>query len=161
MHTTPEAAPDEAPVLLETQVVPPPLNPKASLAPNADVKSSASEAGDTPESSSTLTSDTPEPVKKMAPRPEAGSRPRRSSFSPAPEPAPAPVVTAPAPPPPVEVLPAPRADPFQALNDAIVACSHEDVPTRIRCEQAARMRYCKGNWGVAFQCPLGPNPDAQ
>jgi hypothetical protein len=101
-----------------------------------------------------------EPAKKSPVRPKPAPPPVVVA-PPAPEPPPPVVVAAPPPPPPVEVKPAPRVDPFQALNDAIAACSHEDVPTRLRCEQRARVRYCQGNWGVAFQCPLGPNPDAQ
>jgi hypothetical protein len=78
----------------------------------------------------------------------------------APEPPPPEVDVTPAPPPAV-AKPAPRVDPWQPLNDALATCDREEVSARIRCEQGARQRYCQGNWGVAAQCPIGPNPDAQ
>jgi len=67
-----------------------------------------------------------------------------------------PAPPAPAPPPPKPVA---QADPWQQLNEGLSACAREDWGSRLRCEQRIRVRYCEGQWGVAPQCPIGPNTD--
>lgn len=74
-----------------------------------------------------------------------------------PAPEPALVARAPAlPPRPVE---APRADPWQAMNEGLSRCAREDFLTRGACEQRLRLQYCPNYWGSVPQCPIGPATD--
>jgi hypothetical protein len=96
------------------------------------------------------------PPKKIPARPRVAPVPAVIAL-PIPE-APPTIVAAPAPPPPPP-KPVVRVDPWQQFNDGISGCAREDFATRPRCEQRIRVRYCEGQWGVAQQCPIGPNTD--
>jgi len=117
----------------------------------------------------------PPPAQELAPtRPEsiappvkvAPLRPRRvvprveappAAVAPPPAPEPVPVARATTPPPrPVE---APRADPWQAMNEGLSRCAREALFDRIACEQRLRLQYCTSSWGLVPQCPIGPATD--
>jgi len=66
---------------------------------------------------------------------------------------------APAPAPVMEAKPAPRADPWQQMSEAIGRCSREGFFGRVVCEQRVRLQYCDGHWGQVPQCPGGPAAD--
>ena len=91
--------------------------------------------------------------RKAATRPE----PIKPTVTPLPAPEPAPVARAPAlPARPVE---APRADPWQAMNEGLSRCAREDLFSRAACEQRLRLQYCPNYWGLVPQCPIGPSTD--
>ena len=54
--------------------------------------------------------------------------------------------------------PAPRADPWQQMNEAIGRCPAGFLG-RVVCEQRVRLQYCEGQWGKVPQCPGGPRAD--
>jgi hypothetical protein len=64
-------------------------------------------------------------------------------------------VLPPEPAPPVP-KPAPRADPWQQMSDAIGRCPAGFLG-RVMCEQRVRLQYCEGQWGKVPQCPGGPS----
>jgi hypothetical protein len=101
------------------------------------------------------------PAKHASLKASRKAAPRAESVKPAavppPVPEPAPVASAPAPlPRPVE---APRADPWQAMNEGLSRCAREDLFSRAACEQRLRLQYCPNYWGLVPQCPIGPSTD--
>jgi hypothetical protein len=123
-----------------------PVSADAHPAPEASAPVKASEvavAKRVPERASRKAAPRTEPIKPATASPAA--------------PEPAPVARAPAPPPrPVE---APRADPWQAMNEGLSRCAGEDLFSRGACEQRLRLQYCPNYWGMVPQCPIGPNTD--
>jgi hypothetical protein len=108
-----------------------------------------------------------ERVSQSPSTPSAKRQPARSRAAAAPavitlppsDGAPAIVLPTPMPPPPPAPKPVVREDPWQQFNEGLAGCAREDLATRLRCEQRIRVRYCDGQWGVAPQCPIGPNTD--
>jgi hypothetical protein len=83
----------------------------------------------------------PQVVEAAQPAPETGVA----------EPSPAVVPT-----PPVQEPARTPADPWQALRNALDACSRvQGLWDRATCEQRARLDSCDGNWGVVALCPAG------
>jgi hypothetical protein len=107
-----------------------------------------------------------QPATEALPQKSAASKPFKKSIpriepapvlaEPAPVPEPQPVAKAPAPP---RLVEAPRADPWQALNEGLARCSREGLLDRIGCEQRLRSQYCGNSWGLVPQCPIGPATD--
>jgi len=139
-----------------------PLAPAPMMVAPALVPTPASAAASSDVTSPTLTGQPreplPTPVKKQPARPRA--IPAQPVIAlPAADAPPAIVVAAPAPPPPPAPKPVVRVDPWQQFNEGMSGCAREDWGGRFRCEQRLRVRYCEGQWGVAPQCPIGPNTD--
>ena len=108
-----------------------------------------------------------EPVAEALPPKNTPSKPLKKGIvrvepatpvavQPAPTAEPPPVERAPAPP---RVVEAPRADPWQALNEGLARCAGEGFLDRVGCEQRFRARYCGNSWGLVPQCPIGPATD--
>lgn len=55
--------------------------------------------------------------------------------------------------------PAPAADRWQVMAEAMAQCGQAQFFSRIACEQRTRNRYCEGYWGQVAQCPSAPTKD--
>ncbi len=139
-----------------------------SAPPQAGVESPRSEPVETAPPAATLP---PLPTiveRELVPHAAAVGRPATPKrVAPAPKPAaqpeaPAEVEIVRAPPPalaPPAPQPAPRADPWQQMSEAIGRCP-DGFLGHVVCEQRIRLQYCEGHWGQVPQCPGGPSAES-